>query len=219
MNKKYAVLFSTLLMAAALSGAAYAHWFKIITIDGTVETGRLHLYPDVTPWKLVQVEDKPVAYWGEVKADHEANSVYFELFNVYPCLTAELDVVITNDGTIPAGLKAFRFMGLVATPTFDTYTYDISVITGGYHVNVYNTDPDDSYMAGYDDPALMAQVDVTLSAEANAEWPTNSWYQVDPGCTVTAHIKVHFDEALPMSTTFKFGFELENWNWNEVELL
>jgi hypothetical protein len=72
-------------------------------------------------------------------------------------------------------------------------------------------------MAGYGDPALMAEIDVTLSAEECPEWPTNSWWQVDPGCSVKAHVKIHFDEALPMGAEWKFGFELEYWNWNEVE--
>jgi hypothetical protein len=203
-------------MAAALSGAAYAHWYKIISVDGLVETGKLHLYPMIEETPLVQEEDKEVAYWGVVSYSIEGNWAQFELFNVYPCLTAELDLTIVNDGTIPAGLKEFRFIG----KEYPGISWLITPLANGYHVDVFNDNPDTSYMGGITyigGKALMAEVDVTLSASQSDDWPTNSWYQVDPGCEAYAHVKVHFDEALPMDRTFGFAFELEYWNWNEVE--
>jgi hypothetical protein len=139
---------------------------------------------------------------------------------------------IENDGSIPAGLKSLDFVGSVpsgvAYEIFDLPTTEVSPYFGalpagpGYYIQVWNTDPDYDYMGGVttndDEYGLMAEVVVTwLTTEPMGDWDTNSLRQVDPGCKAHADIKVHFDEALPMDTTFNFGFKLEYWNWNEVE--
>jgi hypothetical protein len=158
---------------------------------------------------LQQAEDKYVAYWGNVGYDIEENYAWFELWNVYPCLTADMRLTIVNDGTIPAGLKDF---GLVYLDPACCYDYEIFDTADGYHVIVYD------YACTDFDPPIVAEVWVSLSASTCVDWPTNSWYQVDPGCEAYADIRVHFDECLPQNTIFRFGFMLEYWNWNEVEV-
>jgi len=41
-GKKIFAILAILMIALGIAGFAYAHWEKIVTVDGTVKTGRLN---------------------------------------------------------------------------------------------------------------------------------------------------------------------------------
>jgi len=97
-----------LVFALVLSGFAYAHWSKIITIDGTVTTGRLHL-------EVISVaSDDPPGNkeWNELKdvgcttakIGADKQSIIVTITNGYPCYGVYVHFSVHNDGTIPAKL-------------------------------------------------------------------------------------------------------------------
>ena len=221
MNKKYAIVFSLALLSLMAVGVSYAHWWKVIYVDGYVDTGYFHVYPGLTLDPLPLKEDRwVVAEWGDIieEVDQEgAEWIKFSLNNAYPCLTASMRLTITNDGSIPAGLKNFGLVSLTPAYANDydpVISEDYTLPDGSvcdYYIEVYD------YTHPYFPDIPVAEVCVKLGASDCTLWPTNSWMQVDPGCSAWADITVHFNEALPQDEVFDFVFRLEYWNWNEVE--
>ena len=80
------------------------------------------------------------------------------------------------------------------------------------------------------DKAHVALITIVLSAETrdpndpiypreqgDQEYaPPNSWVQIDPGYEVYADVSIHFGEFLEQSTIYKFGWEMDFINWNEL---
>jgi hypothetical protein len=74
------------------------------------------------------------------------------------------------------------------------------------------------------DKAHIALIYVELSAEPrdpedlrfHPDAPDNSWIQIDPGYEVYAHVDIHFGEYLEQSTIYRFGWEMDFINWNEL---
>jgi hypothetical protein len=105
------VIFSLL-----VSGLAYAHWEKIVTISGTVSTGTLDLVAISVSHNDMGLDpsgpnswyDKDVAK-TKMKIDPENNErVIITIENAYPCYDVWWHVTIQNIGTIPARLKEIR---------------------------------------------------------------------------------------------------------------
>lgn len=227
MNKKYTILFTALLLGLTLSGVAYAHWSKIIYIDGKVDTGKFHLTPFVTNywWEL---QEKEVAYWG-VETDWcgADNTIDIELKNVYPCTGIHIDFMLLNDGTIPAGLKEIRkvFLDYLAPDgTWQPYSCDVSQpvlgpdadgdgVPDSIVLSIYTA----GNMGDFDEKiAILAITAIDASDHTYPGAPPNSWIQIDDGEAAYCHINLHFWEGLPQGMSFRFRVELEYWNWNEV---
>jgi hypothetical protein len=234
MNKKLTLVFTALLLGTALTGVAYAHWSKIITIDGQVDTGRLHLYPllshdGYSEFTHILDGGKGVAWWGEIwDCGITTNYVGFELNNVYPCLGVDLDLEIWNDGTIPAGLADIRWWIYYKDAAGAWVELDYDLVP---QVDTADTNPEDGvpdwirysfYQAGQphtpDYLMFIIYIDNFVSIGnpyPPPAWP-NSFIQVDPGCGVICDFNLHFYEGLYQEQELLFKLELEYWNWNEV---
>lgn len=242
MNKKIAVLCSVLLLSMAFAGVSYAHWKKVITINGWVETGILDLEVSLTDkylgyygesgWDL---QEKPIAYWGRLPQDPADDTVYIRLQNVYPCLWTGFTVELENIGTIPAGL-----VGIDIDAGHDATLPDGSDMT--FTIEGPYVDPE---MPGYMHLVLMNQdcqefdgvaMDIWIRLRADdrslddhympedSTWPFDDWpgapdnslCQIDPYLSVYVDVIAHFDECLPQETEFWFTVAMEYWNWNEA---
>ena len=119
-------MFAALILALGMSGLAYAHWEKIITIEGTVTTGTFHLTPSCDIW----VEDPLDKPWvAEVHCEIVGNTVTYTIGNAFPCLTVAGMFDLHNDGDIPAGLH-----DVIITPPAGVTIVDL----GGYMYEVYD---------------------------------------------------------------------------------
>jgi hypothetical protein len=224
MKKRTAILAGVLLLSMAFASVAYAHWTKIITMEGYVKTGRLHLTPTLTPVSLTQ-ENKHVAYWGEWDGcGITDNRVYFELWNTYPCLDACVRLQIHNDGTIPAGFHSLTPIYVErwvedAWVAFDDFDYQMSGDPeSGYFITVWKPgslpDPDPIWDKIMTITILLSDIDPP-GGPLNPDYP-HGWCQIDPQGLVIADICFHFFEGLWQGENFRFGLELEYWNWNEA---
>ena len=237
MNKKLTILFSVLLLGTALSGVAYAHWKKVITIDGYVDTGYFHVYPELygmpTPGTYILDAGKYIAHWGEIQTcGITSNMVKFQLFDIYPCLGVNGHLKVVNNGDIPAGLKGITWKLLCRDKgsSDDWVEQDFEVVPKlGPDINPYDGVPDQIEYEFYrkDMPTANATDKHVMTVQLTnlvgtvgpyaspPAWP-NSWIQVDPGCTVYVDWNLHFYEGLPQDKECYFVIKLEYWNWNEV---
>lgn len=188
--KKAIGMFVALILALGMSGLAYAHWEKIVTIEGTVTTGTFHLTPSFDAW--LGPQDKPVATL-DFGIDTEANSAWIDIGNVYPCLWVYGYIDIVNDGTIPAGLVS-------STPTTDPVLTFVPVTP----------------ITGYDEGYDMLQDGITDPIANLYYYFVGDMDQIDSGDTVYIYWAIHFKEALPQTALYDFDLEFIFWNWNEV---
>lgn len=190
MKSKMTAIFATLMIALMAVGFAYAHWSKIITIDGTVTTGTLHVTPsfNATLWAEGDDEGKQGLYDGvatiDWEVDVEENSVTIWLDNVYPCLWVKGYIDFNNTGTIPARLVDVRCEG--------NETLWLKPVDFGFEV--------------YDGELLIANLYLEYEGD----------FQIDPTETEYLYFGLHFKEALPQGAEYWFKFEFEFWNWNEA---
>ncbi|MGB9778607.1 MAG: hypothetical protein ACPLW8_04300 [Candidatus Bathyarchaeales archaeon] len=110
-TKKLFATFAILIIALGIVGFTYAHWSKIVTVDGTVNTGKLNLIivsaadddngidPDY---------DKNVADTVITRDQNDPQIAHITITNAYPSYHVYWHVTIRNVGTIPAKLYAFE---------------------------------------------------------------------------------------------------------------
>jgi len=196
-TKKIAAIFALLVIALGVAGFAYAHWEKIIYVNGTIKTGTFEVIPSFHLDELVQ--DKPVATldWD---VDVEENTLNISLDNVYPCLWVIGYIDFENTGTIPVHMVNIETdgndslnlvnMGIIEEGDYENYT-DYEVYNGTTliaNLYVYYRFPDGTQS----DP-----------------------YQIDPKDTAYIFFALHFKEGLPQNTEFWFWLHFMFWNWNE----
>jgi len=186
MKTKMTAIFATLMIALMAVGFAYAHWEKIITIEGTVNTGILHVSPSV------YAETDDAKEYCTVETDVDGNTVYIDIFNAYPCITVSGWIDFENDGTIPVNL-----VGIECDGSEGLELVYIGEVGGVYHYEVY------------DDVLLIANLYL------EADFP-DGFPQIDPGETAYIYFDLHFKEDLPQDTSYWFTFEFTFWNWNEA---
>jgi len=194
MKTKMTALFATLMIALMVAGFAYAHWSKVVTITGTVTTGKLHLTPSFhvdgiegTEGWLPEPEGKHVSY---INWTIEGNTLTITINNTHPCLTIAGYIDIHNDGTIPAGLKHIEWD---STPYLRT------------------EEPEPDIIELYDDTVNETYPIAIVGVGGNY-----TTFQIDPCETVYLYFKLHFEEALPQGSTYTFTGKFEYWNWNEA---
>jgi hypothetical protein len=230
MNRKIAVLFSILVMSLAFTGISYAHWSKIMRVEGNLTTGTFHVTPYLenkylgTYYQGVwEPQTKPVADWGPYTGTdtEDSNTIHIDLENVYPCLWTGFRVRLWNDGSIPAGLK--RVAVKASEDSEDTFVLEEVVgsteIPGYVHYRLLNVDCDDFCPPVAMDIFVKFGADPRPAPTVTPAWPDqvgNSFLQIDPGLNAWFDVIVHFDECLPQSTLFEFEVKMIYWNWNEV---
>lgn len=192
-TKKLAATFAILMIALSVAGFAYAHWEKIVTVDGTVTTGTLHVIPS---FYMTMYQDKPVASYGYT-VDEAKNYIEVWIDNVYPCLRADGWIDLENTGTIPVHLVDCKITGTEGV-------YAVWNEEMGYW-EIYQTVPGG-------DPLLIATGNYTYNfPNATPNDPT----QIDPEGTAYIYFWIHFEEGLPKDSSYWFHIEFLFWNWNE----
>jgi len=195
-TKKIMATFAILMIALGVAGFAYAHWSKVVTVDGTVTTGTLHVIPSFHV-EYTEAEGKEVADIDYI-VDAEKNHIDIWFDNVYPCLRVDGYIDLVNTGTIPVHLVDI----------------DITATAGVYAVwnaekryyEIYYTTP-----AG-EVPSLIATGNYAFRFP---DGTTNDPYQIDPKGTAYIDFWIHFEEGLPQNAEYWFHIDLTFWNWNE----
>lgn len=188
--KKAIGMFAALILALGMTGVAFAHWEKIVTISGTVTTGTFHLTPSFHVEELEQ--DKLVATL-EYGIDIDGNSAWINIGNVYPCLWVEGYIDILNDGTIPAGLANF------------TYSTTPELTFVGTELIAEYDEAYDIHQTGIAGP--IANLYIRFVGDID---------QIDSGDTVYIYWAIHFKEDLPQTELYEFDLAFTFWNWNEA---
>ena len=217
---KPGVVFVAAIVALMGIGFGYAHWVKVVTVDGTVTTGTLELEPSfkVThPWEVPENEE---TYLDEKNAASmkwwiEDNTLHIIISNVYPCLTIGATFDIKNTGTVPAGLHKWTVtIGETSHTIFDADNIQGSIIKP-----TMNEDEVEAALKSFVEsnaphaPGAPGAVTVTVDFDGSDFW------QIDPGEEPTVDITIHFDEGLLQGKSYSFTMNLEYWNWNEVGYL
>jgi len=107
-GKKLMLIPTLVLLSLVLIGFAYAHWEKIVTISGTIETGTLELRivsaadddDGIDPGKDKDVADTVIRI-----DPNDPQKAIITITNAYPCYYVYWHITIENTGTIPAKLK------------------------------------------------------------------------------------------------------------------
>lgn len=112
-NIKVLALPMVLILGLLMSGLAYAHWEKIITITGSVATGNLDLIivpesPSDSDSGIDPGYTKDVADTTIVIDPEDPERAIITITNAYPSYEVWWHVTIRNVGTIPAKLKEIR---------------------------------------------------------------------------------------------------------------
>lgn len=108
-TKKMFAIFAILMLALGIAGLAYAHWEKIITIDGEVTTGTLDLIiisaadddTGIDPGYTKDVADTVITIDPQ-----DPERAIITITNAYPSYHVYWHVTVRNVGTIPAKLYA-----------------------------------------------------------------------------------------------------------------
>jgi len=194
MRGKIGTIFVLCTLAFAGIGIGYAHWSEILTLKGTLETGKLDL-----DWSCTcsdnDDDSKDIAK-VTCEFSSDKNTLWINVTNAYPGYGVNVSIDIENVGTVPAVLE------------------DISVIYPG-EVIMNDTDGDgipeelyyDANGNGTAEPnELMATIEYEISGNIN---------QIDPGDKVYLNCTVLFtNPGLPedWSGTFEATLNFENWS-------
>lgn len=204
-TKKLAAIFAILMMALGVAGFAYAHWEKVIVIDGTVSTGTLHL----TPTFHASTDDVKGYCTVDWEIYEEENTMDVWIENAYPCINVTATFGLLNDGSVPAGLYKW------------TATYDDTTVTifdadniGGSIINPGMTEDEvETALENWIESLVGNYADVEI------DFAGSNFWQIDPQENPTVTITIHFLEGLPQDCSVSFSTTLEYWNWNEVGYL
>jgi len=207
MKTKMTAIFATLMIALMAVGFAYANWTKIVTINGTITTGKLELTPSFT---ATTNDAKQIC---TVTSSIVGDTVTVNILKAYPCITVTGTFDLKNDGTVPAGL----YKWVISVPgagvggpwtIFDAEHIGTSIIKPSMTEAEVETALK-TFVEGAANGAVTVTVDF---AGAN-------FWQIDPNANPTLHFTIHFEEALLQGYTATFTMTLEYWNWNEVRYL
>ena len=187
-TKKIMAIFAILMMTLGIAGFAYAHWEKIVTVDGTIKTGALHVIPSFYV-EYTEAGGKKVADIGyDVHEAENDIDVWFK--NVYPCLYVKGHIDLENTGTIPVHLVDAKITSSLTAVWNDVV----------------------KYWEIYDGKALIATGNYTYNFPQGTDTDP---YQIDPKGTAYINFWIHFEEGLPKETEYTFHIDLTFWNWNE----
>jgi len=108
---KSGIVLLALALCLSITGAAFAHWEKVVTIDGTVTTGNLDLVivsaadddAGIDPGYTKNVADTTI-----VIDPDDSQKAIITITNGYPSYEVYWHVTVKNVGTIPAALQAIN---------------------------------------------------------------------------------------------------------------
>ena len=193
MKSKMVAIFATLMIALMVAGFAYAHWSKVIKIEGTITTGTFHLTP-TCDIRVLEPTDKPEYYEVGQKIDLDTNTVTYWIKNAFPSMKVYIKFDLHNDGSVPAGLYFIAFKDSLGKE----WEYTAPNIP--------------EHMGPIIEDSLPEWIEVE-----SITWGGDAPFgQIDPGKTAYVEFVIHFAEKTPQGFEYTFSFGLEYWNWNEV---
>ncbi len=109
MSKKPLIVVTLLvLVALGAVGVGYGLWFKVLLVEGTIETGNVD-----AQWSFVgcfDIEEKDVGTIDGIIDPVDPQILHFEIGNGYPSYTADCEVEYTYLGSVPAHVEEIRFV-------------------------------------------------------------------------------------------------------------
>jgi len=194
-NKKLITIPMLLIFALVLTGFAYAHWEKIITINGSVDTAKLYaeLVEPITTtdhgndWTcdegLTNVRQLTKDVGSSSATIVASDKMKVVLTNVYPCYYEHISFWIHNSGEIP-----WRINRVIFNP-------------GGIVIQ------ETSYL----------KLDLNGDGKMDVEiyWGNNFGTQVDPCEKVDLSFEIHVLQDAPKGQALAFTVEIVVRNWNE----
>ena len=219
MKNKSLLLLAVTLGVLCIAGTAYAHWEKIIRIDGYARTGTLdwvwsdaNSLDEYSPIKwnedqtcedgfirtgglFVWDTDKDVA-WTEAGVSDDPHYMWYEIYNAYPSYCVQITTHIDVTGSIPIHLYQVVFRNAAGAI--------IGIIE-------YDTDK-------------VVQMDVDGNGKLDVEIKWNKkWFNVDPygeqfhyGDYEEVSWYTHFLNSADPLTEYYFTVELTGVNYNEM---
>ena len=112
-GKKLFAILAIMMIALGIAGFAYAHWEKIVTVDGTVTTGKLNLKIISAAADDTGIDpdyDKDVAKTVITIDPQDPQIAHITITNAYPSYHVYWHVTVRNVGTIPAKLYAIEIV-------------------------------------------------------------------------------------------------------------
>jgi hypothetical protein len=178
--KKARFLVLVLAAAITLTGAGYAYWSDGVTINSTVNTGKLEAKFDSSKTEIkFNDNNRNVATGGVVydvpehNGDREAAARYANvtLNNLYPGATAEIELNIINNSTIPVKLAGIAFTNQsVFDATKATISVDFDYNEDGvkdYTVDDILSDTAKMQLEGLNNVEIAAGKDVAIKAHVS----------------------------------------------------
>jgi len=206
-NKKVMVIPMLLVFALVLTGFAYAHWEKIITINGTVNTG--NMCAEFVQGSLIQKDpfDPPTPDWTcddglvnirqltknightnctleDTNNDNYKDTLKIEMGNVYPSYYEHVAWKIHNCGTIP-----WRIWRVIFNP-------------GNIIINETG-------------PIIKLDLNNDALPDIEIDWGDNFGDQVDPCENIDLSVDFHVLQPIPKNSILTFTITIEIVNWNE----
>jgi hypothetical protein len=185
-----------LLLALASIGVVYGLWSKMLVIEGTVQTGRLHArwdfgicsefhpWPPPTPPGLIngEVGGKDVGSTTIAIDPNDNNRLFVTINNGYPSYAVDCEVEYVNDGTIPYFVRA------------------ISIIPGPGLTNCRVTGNQTKTLA-CDQLTVVFRDGIGL--------------QVDPDDGLASSLRIHVEQKASQNAEYTFDVQICVAQWNE----
>jgi hypothetical protein len=183
-----------LLIALASLGVVYGLWSKTLTIEGTVNTGRLHARWDGVicsefhdwPWPpegTGEVLGKDVGSTDAYIDPNDNNTMHLVIENGYPSYSVDCEVEYVNDGTIPWIIRGTTILPL--SPNLHN-----CVLTGN-------------------------QTKTLTCDELTVILVDGVGSQIDPGDGVASSVRVHVEQPAEQNAEYLFAIQICVGQWNE----
>lgn len=176
-----------LVLALTTIGVAFGLWSKVMTIDGTVNTGNLQV-----DWSYASSGDPfgavDTGYTKDVgrldcEIDTDPQILRFTVHNGYPSYTADCQVEYTNTGSIPVNVIGF------------------AIVPG---VGLTNCVLDD------------IQGDTLSCDQLTIIFVDNEGQQMDPGWKFASSVRIHVEQPAEQEAIYDFDVVLCAAQWNEA---
>jgi hypothetical protein len=190
----FGALLFLLLLALASIGVVYGLWSKVLVIEGTVQTGRLHARWDGAicseffnwPWPPEgngEVDGKDVGSTTITIDPNDNNRLLVTINNGYPSYAVDCEVEYVNDGTIPFLIRGTT---IVPGPGLTNCT-----LTGNQTKTL-----------------ACDQLTVILVDGIGS--------QIDPGDGVASSLRVHVEQKAGQNAEYTFDVKICVAQWNEA---
>lgn len=138
--KKHKILVVALALAVMCTGAGYAYWTQTLTIDNTVNTGRMDVAfvcdgdEDWDDGYISGNHSDLVTVASDRAADGQ--TLTFTVGNFYPGAGASLDFVVKNTGTVAAKISDVTGTITNNTALCDAFNYEFNKVKV-YHNGIF----------------------------------------------------------------------------------